>query len=121
VRTANVLGLSGAYEAFLYEESLTAYNTSHPRSFIVQSAAEGKAVVVTLAWTDPAGMSDCGSDWSTSECLIHDVSFRPLAGFFVSYVRSIVQESRLMATRSSHIKKITADDKYKFYYLYYKK
>ena len=86
VRTANVLGLSGAYETFLYEESLTAYSTSHPRYFTVQSAAEGKAVVVTLAWTDPAGMSDCGSDWSTSECLIHDVSFRPLAGFFVAYV-----------------------------------
>ena len=66
IRTSNIIPLTGLFDVFLYEESLTAYSYwSH--CFVVE---QGSTVVVTLVWNDPPASSYCDDG---GRCLIHDL------------------------------------------------
>ena len=73
---ANVLGLSGAYDTFLYEDSLAAYS-QWSRYYTITGA--DNAITITLVWTDPEGSYDCG-EAAGSVCLVHDLDLEVFFG-----------------------------------------
>lgn len=72
VRLSNVFSLTGAFDTFLYEASISAYGSWSVKFTVASPTTE---VDVTLVWWDPPSEAYCDY-YDGATCLVHDLDLR---------------------------------------------